>query len=101
MLIQKTALADSHEFAVSGRVDGEGANQLEIALLNAISAGAKRITVEMSGVTFLCSAGLRALLQYWRQMQNKGGSLHVASPSAEALTLLNTSGFKSMLIEAV
>lgn len=99
MDIQKTSQGDHHELVVSGRVDGEGANQLEIALLNTISAGAKNITVEMSGATFLCSAGLRALLQYWRQMQSKQGTLHVANPSPEAMTLLNTSGFKDMLIQ--
>ncbi len=84
---------------VTGRVDGEGANKLEMELLNTIAAGAKNIVVEMSDVTFLCSAGLRALLQYWRQMQNKGGSLHVADPSEAAMALLGTSGFKDMLIQ--
>lgn len=99
MIIQKHAHGDSHDLILSGRIDGEGANQLEIALLNTISAGAKTINVEMSGVTFLCSAGLRALLQYWRQMHNKGGVLHVDSPSQEAMTVLGTSGFKNMLIQ--
>ena len=99
MNIQKNAYGDTHEIFVSGRIDGEGANQLEVALLASIAAHAKKIAVEMSDVTFLCSAGLRALLQYWRQMQNKGGSLHVTNPSPEAMTLLNTSGFKDMLIQ--
>lgn len=99
MNIQKTAQGDTHELSVSGRIDGEGANQLEVSLIATIAAGAKNITVELSEATFLCSAGLRALLQYWRQMQNKGGSLHVANPSPEAMTLLNTSGFKDMLIQ--
>lgn len=100
MQILKTHQGDSHELVVSGRVDGEGANQLEIALLNVIAAGAKTVTVEMSEVTFLCSAGLRALLQYWRQLQGKAGSLRVSNPSPEAMTLLSTSGFKDMLIKA-
>jgi len=99
MNIQEVAQGDVHELVVSGRVDGDGANQLEVALLKTIAAGAKHITVEMSEATFLCSAGLRALLQYWRQMQNKGGSLQVSNPSPEASTLLNTSGFKEMLIQ--
>jgi anti-anti-sigma factor len=99
MDIQKNAIGDNHELFVSGRIDGEGANQLEVALLATIAAHAKNISVEMSEVTFLCSAGLRALLQYWRQMQNKGGTLHVTNPSPEAMTLLNTSGFKDMLIQ--
>jgi anti-anti-sigma factor len=99
MIIQKNAHGNTHEVILTGRCDGEGANQLEIALLNSISAGAKTITVDMSGVSFLCSAGLRALLQYWRQLHNKGGSLQVEDPSAEAMTVLGTSGFKSMLIQ--
>ena len=64
MNIQKTSQGETIELVVSGRVDGEGANQLEIALLAAIAAGAKKLIVELSGATFLCSAGLRALLQY-------------------------------------
>jgi len=99
MHIEKTSQGDHHELVISGRIDGEGANQLEIALLKTISAGAKAITVELSGATFLCSAGLRALLQYWRQMQGKQGTLQVTNPSPEAMALLNTSGFKDMLIQ--
>ena len=99
MQILKTHQGDVHELVIAGRVDGEGANQLEVELLNTIAAGAKNITVEMSEVTFLCSAGLRALLQYWRQLQGKGGSLRVSNPSTEAMTLLGTSGFKDMLIK--
>ena len=98
MIIQKSTHGDAHEIVISGRCDGEGANQLEVAILNTIATGAKTITIEMSGVTFLCSAGLRTLLQYWRQMHNKGGSLQVEDPSPEAMTVLGTSGFKNMLI---
>jgi anti-sigma B factor antagonist len=101
MIIQKYAHGDSLDLVITGRIDGEGANQLEIALLQVIPTGVKTITVEMSGVTFLCSAGLRTLLQYWRQMHNRGGSLHVDDPSPEAMTVLGTSGFKSMLLQKV
>jgi anti-anti-sigma factor len=99
MNIQKAAQGTHHELLVSGRIDGEGANQLEVALLATIAAGAKDITVDLSEATFLCSAGLRTLLQYWRQMHNKGNSLHVTNPSPETMTVLSTSGFKDMLIQ--
>jgi anti-sigma B factor antagonist len=98
MIIQKCTRGETHELVLAGRCDGDGANQLEVELLSTIATGAKTITVEMSGVTFICSAGLRTLLQYWRQMRNKGGSLQVESPSVEAMTVLGTSGFKNMLI---
>lgn len=99
MNIQKQAQGEIHELVISGRIDGEGANQLEITLLAVVAAGAKHITVELSEATFLCSAALRVLLQFWRQMQNKGGSLHVTNPSPEASALLDTSGFKERLVQ--
>jgi anti-anti-sigma factor len=48
--------------------------------------------------TFLCSAGLRTLLQYWRQMNNKQRTLQVTSPSPEVASVLATSGFREMLV---
>ena len=98
MDINKTASGDTHELIVSGRVDGEGANQLEIALLATIAAGAKTVYVDLGDATFLCSAGLRTLLQYWRQMNNKQRTLQVTSPSSEVATVLATSGFRDMLV---
>jgi anti-anti-sigma factor len=99
MQILTTSQGDVHELVLVGRVDGEGADQLEVSLLKTVAAGAKNVTVEMSEVTFFCSAALRAILQHWRQLQQKGGSLHVANPSGDAMTLLSTSGFKDLLIK--
>ena len=64
MEIRKTTTNQTHELMVSGRIDGAGANQLEVEILAAIRAGATTIYVNLSQATFLCSAGLRVLLQY-------------------------------------
>src|SRR3954452_4911699 len=98
MIIQKCPRGDTHELVLAGRCDGDGANQLEVELLATIATGAKHITVEMSSVTFICSTGLRTLLQYWRQMRKWCGSLQFARPYVEAMTVLGTSGLKYMLI---
>ena len=90
-----------HELLVSGRVDGEGANQLEEQILATIRAGAQTIYVNLSQATFLCSAGLRVLLQYWRQMKNSQKVLLATRPSPEAEAVLATSGFKEMLVEKI
>ena len=84
---------------ISGRVDGEMANQMEIAILNAVREGASQIFVNMANVNFLCSAGIRVLLQYWRQMKNGGKTLLVASPSAEVNSVLEMTGFRNMIVE--
>ena len=99
MEIQKRVTGDVHEMFVKGRVDGDGANQLEEEILKTMRMGAKSIYVNLSQATFLCSAGLRVLLQYWRQMKSKQGLLQATRPSPEVDAVLSTSGFKEMLVE--
>jgi anti-anti-sigma factor len=101
MEIQTTITGEAHELIVSGRIDGEGANKLEEEILKTIRGGAQSIYVNLSGATFLCSAGLRVLLQYWRQMKNNKRSLLATRPSPEVDSVLGTSGFREMLVEKI
>jgi len=99
MQIRKNITPEEHELLVAGRVDGAGANQLELEILDAIKAGAKAVYVNLSEATFLCSAGIRVLLQYWRQMKNAQKRLLVTRPSAEAEAALDLTGFKDSILE--
>lgn len=99
MPITKKSCDESLELFVAGRIDGTASNELEIALLEAIRSGAKVIYVNLSEATFLCSAGLRVLLQYWRQMKNGGKKLWVANPSPEVDAVLTMTGFRAQMVE--
>jgi len=99
MEITKVITGDSHELQISGRIDGAGANQLEVETLAAVRAGATTLYVNLSQTTFLCSAGLRVLLQYWRQMKNSGKSFYVANPSPEVDAVLVMTGFREQMVE--
>ena len=99
MPITKKPSADSLELFVSGRVDGPAANELEIEILEAIRSGARTLYVNFAEATFLCSAGLRVLLQYWRQMKNAGKALWVANPSPEVDSVLTMTGFREQMVE--
>ena len=101
MNIQKIVNGNTFEFLVSGRVDGEGANLLEEQILTAIRADAQTIYVNLSEATFLCSAGLRVLMQYWRQMKGKQNLLQATRPSPEADAVLAASGFRELLVEKI
>jgi len=101
MDIQTTITGDTHEMLISGRIDGAGANLLEEAVLQAMRSGAKTIYINLAGTTFICSAGLRVLLQYWRQMKNTQRTLLATRPSPEVDAVLATSGFREMLVERV
>ena len=99
MPITKKPSGDSVELFVSGRVDGAAANELEVAVLEATRSGVKTIYINLAEATFLCSAGLRVLLQYWRQMKNGGKALWVANPSPEADSVLAMTGFREQMVE--
>lgn len=101
MQIRKNITGEEQELLVAGRIDGEGANQLELEILSAIKAGAKGIYVNLSETSFLCSAGIRVLLQYWRQLKNGGKKLLVTRPSAEVSAALDMTGFKDAILEKV
>lgn len=99
MPITKKSSDDSIELFVAGRVDGAAANELEIEVLAAMRSGAKTLYVNFAESTFLCSAGLRVLLQYWRQMKNAGKTLWVANPSPEVDSVLTMTGFREQMVE--
>jgi len=99
MPIEKKPTGEGVELFVTGRIDGAAANELEIFVLEAMRSGAKTIYVNLAEATFLCSAGLRVLLQYWRQMKNAGKALWVANPSADVNSVLAMTGFREQMVE--
>lgn len=99
MQISRQSNGESCELFVSGRVDGAAANELEMEVLAIIRSGAKTLYINLAGATFLCSAGLRVLLQYWRQMKNAGKALWVANPSSEVDSVLAMTGFREQMVE--
>ena len=101
MEIRKSITGTCHELTVVGRIDGPGANQLETEILATIRAGANPIYVNLAQATFLCSAGIRALLQYWRQMKGNSRTFLVTRPSPEVESVLETTGFKDLIVEKV
>ena len=97
MEIEKKVTGESWELLMTGRVDGPAANQLEVEVLAAIRAGAKAIYINLATATFLCSAGIRVLLQYHRQMKGKGLIFLVSRPSADVAAALEMTGFPELI----
>lgn len=108
MEIQKNIAGDSYELLVSGRVDGEGANRLDEEVLTILfnknrdnEQEPKTIYVNLTSATFLCSAGLRALMQHSRTMKSRRGQLFVTRPSPEATEVLKMAGLYEQLVEKI
>jgi anti-anti-sigma factor len=99
MSMTKNKTGDIWELLISGRLDGAAANQLEIEVLAAIKAGAKEIFINLSETEWICSAGLRVILQYHRQMKGNNKKLLVTRPSPAVDEILNMTGFKDTILE--
>ena len=99
MAIRKLTTGESCELVVPGRIDGALANQLEIDILAAIREGFNSIYVNLAEASFLCSAGMRVLLQYHRQMKNNKKTLLVTRPSPEVDSILELTGFRELIVE--
>ena len=99
MEITKVTKGDNWELMVPGRIDGAAAHQLEVEILAAIKAGAREIFINLSQAEWMCSACIRVILQYYRQMKNSGKVLLVTRPSAAANEILEMTGFKDVIVE--
>jgi anti-sigma B factor antagonist len=81
----------------SGRVDAATARQLEAALSAITEAGRYNIVLDMSGVDFISSVGLRVLIDARRQCRRYNrGDLVLASPSANVNRTLELAGFHTL-----
>ncbi|MDD2365058.1 MAG: STAS domain-containing protein [Desulfuromonadaceae bacterium] len=77
---------------VTGEIDGKSAPQVQSELLAALQDG-NRLLVDMKGVTFLSSAGLRMLLLLYRQIAAKKGKVVLVGVSEEIRDTMSMTGF--------
>ncbi|MBI1839978.1 MAG: STAS domain-containing protein [Verrucomicrobia bacterium] len=99
MSIEKNISGDDHELLVQGRVDGALANALEVEVLSAMRAGAKAIYLNFANASFLCSAAIRVVMQYHRQMKTQGKKLLISRVSPEVDSILEMTGFRDLIVE--
>ena len=97
MDIRKSQLPDGIEIFLSGRIDGAGANQLELEALATMRDGNNTVLVNLAEATFLCSAALRVLLQFHRQFKKNGKTFLVTRPSPEAASAIEMTGFVGLV----
>lgn len=77
---------------LSGALDTRNAREVQMQLLSAIPPGGRAI-FELSGVTHLSSAGLRALLSLYRYAASQGGALVLVGVSEELRDTMEITGF--------
>jgi anti-sigma B factor antagonist len=74
--------------AVSGEVDMATGPALRDNLLSVLADGTPRIVLDLSGVTFMDSSGLGALLGSQRRARLLDGEIRLGAPSDRVLEIL-------------
>lgn len=83
---------------LTGRLDGESARHLSDTLEDLLRDGARFIEVEMAGVEYVSSAGMRELARRAEDLGTLRGSLQVISPSLATIAALEAAGLAAALI---
>jgi anti-sigma B factor antagonist len=82
--------------ALKGRLDIVGAEVIALPL--ATLAGSKQgLILDMSGVSFVASIGLRHLVQTAKALSRRGGRLVLLNPTEMVVEVLTTSGLIDLL----
>jgi len=82
---------------VSGRVDSNTAPKFEEALKKMIDGdkdqrAQKNVVLELSGVEFMSSAGLRGMVSSLKACKSAGGDLRLATPSDRVVEVMQLAG---------
>lgn len=82
---------------LSGEADATTATVLREMLATLLETGARLVTIDASGLSFLDSASLRVLVLAARALQGRHGTLVLARPQPLVVRLLEITGADSLL----
>ncbi|MEY2473693.1 MAG: anti-sigma factor antagonist [Actinomycetota bacterium] len=78
--------------AVRGELDLDTAETFASALSDGVRSGQPEVRVDMSGVTFIDSSGLRCLIGAYKTLAAEDRVLRVVEPSRTVVRLLKATG---------
>jgi anti-sigma B factor antagonist len=77
---------------IDGDIDGKTAPEAQEKIIELIQPGSK-ILLDLSGVDFMSSAGLRMLLVTYRQITSNNGQVVLVGVSEEITDIMSATGF--------
>jgi anti-sigma B factor antagonist len=83
-------------FEMVGRVDGDSAGTVAQAIENAVRVGRDHIFLDLSGVEYMNSGGLRELVKAFKVVQRAGGRMVLVNPSDYVCKLLELVGLETI-----
>jgi anti-sigma B factor antagonist len=75
--IERKQVSDQVVLLVSGRMDAENAPQFEQQCRASIAEGHNGLVVDLAGLSYISSMGLRSFVSVGKTLQDKGGALRL------------------------
>ncbi|GAB4510351.1 MAG: STAS domain-containing protein [Anaerolineae bacterium] len=82
---------------VQGRIDSMNANQFGEGLAAPIEDGQVNIVLDLSGVEYMSSAGLREIVGSLKKAKRNGGDIRIAQPSDRVREVLELAGLDTIV----
>ena len=95
MQINQYQVAEKLTLTIEGRIDTTTAPSLE-TVINSMDSNVKELVLDMKGVEYISSAGLRILLAAQKKM-NKVGSLKLTGVCDAVMEVFEMTGFADIL----
>ena len=84
------------KIVISGRIDLAGAGEIDMPL--SLAGGSKKaVVVDLAGVSFMASLGLRSVVLAGKAILRKGGKIVLLSPQPIVEEVIVTSGVDEMM----
>ena len=97
MKITQRVQGDVTVFAPEGRIDTLAADEMDQALQAAVAGGSHKIVVDVSGVEYISSAGLRSLAAVLVRSRAEGGDMKLSALNARVTRVFNIIGFDLLM----
>jgi anti-sigma B factor antagonist len=94
--ISKQSLKRVELIAVSGRIDSSNAAEFDNYLREVVADGRHNIVLELGGINYMSSAGLRAIVALLRECKKHRGDVRIATPSDRMKEVLQLAGLDSL-----
>ena len=94
--IQQEQMGTLRILGLSGRLDTETAVDVELALQDLLAAGERHFLVDLGGIGYVSSAGLRVLLGLAKQLDGGKGTLKLCGLNPAVKQVFEVAGFSKL-----
>lgn len=87
---------DVRKISLAGRFDIEGAQQIDLRFTG-LTANQKAVVVDLAGVNFLASIGIRTLVLAAKAIAQRGGKMVLLNPDGNVTKVLEMAGIDTLI----